>query len=514
MSNRKIAPEQLSRYIEGELNEDETRRVETILAESTEARAQLESLRKMLMTLGRLPDLAPPPDFLGNLEQKLAHRRSFWKRLAGWLQLRPLPVPARAAVFATVILGTWFLLWPHGVPRKSALPSSPATIAKDGSLDRKPMTRLRAGQELKDSPDQDMKSKGVAYLDSTAETMDFADKEGNFDDFALRQETIPPAKPGERGGIVAQPAQGVELGLKADQPMIPGMGMGGLPASGMGMVGPLDHSQTTAGESRERFVLNRQDSGDLFFSQDQRVPASAPVPAEAAKEELSKEGVPLDTLASAVSPSSPEYNAPVQTQSLGDIVRWNSATIDGSTAESSQTALELALASDAPRQTAAQLESWFTSQGWNCSSPDSASATEEQVIEVWVPEAQVNEATQIILAWNAPVAGVFAGQTRGIAVERVGYALQSSELPPTRETIEPSRRDVEPKAAMSTPAPELSMSEAEAESAAGRPMTTEKLPEHRDYWYGSMKLSKEESTPPLQRIRVRIQPVREVQSEK
>jgi len=417
--------------------------------------------------------------------------------------------PARAAVFATVILGTWFLLWPHGVPRKSALPGSPATIAKDGSLDRKPMTRLRAGQELKDSPDQDMKSKGVAYLDSTAETVDFADKEGNFDDFALRQETIPPAKPSERGGIVAQPAQGVELGLKDDRPSIPGMGMGDLPASGIGTAYAPARSQTTGEESRERFVLNRQapqDSNDLFFSQDQRVPASAPVPAEAAKEQFSNEGVALASLEPVASASSPEYNTPAQTQSLGDIVRWNSATIDGSTADSSRPALELALSSGSPGQTASQLESWFSSQGWNCSSPDSASATEEQVIEVWIPEARVNEATQIILAWNAPAAGVFAGQTRGIAGGQIGYALQSSELPPTRETIESSRRDVEPKAAMSTPIPEFLLSEVEAESAAGRPMTTEKLPEHRDYWYGSMKLSKEESTPPLQRLRIYIRP--------
>jgi hypothetical protein len=212
VSNRKIAPEQLSRYIEGELNEDETRRVETILAESAEARAQLESLRKMLMTLGRLPDLAPPPDFLGNLEQKLAHRRSFWKRLAGWLQLRPLPVPARAAVFATVILGAWFLLWPQGAPRKSTLPGFPATIARDATLDQEPKDGLRANQEILAAPDPIEKRKGLGYLDSSAETMDFADKEGNFDDFALSQETIPPAKPSEHGGIVARSARGVELG--------------------------------------------------------------------------------------------------------------------------------------------------------------------------------------------------------------------------------------------------------------------------------------------------------------
>ncbi len=313
---------------------------------------------------------------------------------------------------------------------------------------------------------------------------------------------------------MAQPAQGVELGLRDGRPSIPGMGMGGLPASGMGMVGPLDRSQTTAGESRERFVLNRQDSSDMFFSQDQRAPASAPAPAEAAKEELSKEGVALASLEPVASASSPEYNTPAQTQSLGDVVLWNSAIIDGSTADPSQPALELALSSVTPEQTASQLESWFTSQGWHCSSPDNASATEEQVIEVWIRDAQVYEATQIILAWNAPAAGAFAGQTRGITGEEVGYALQSSELPATHKMIEPSRRGIEPKAAMSTPIPEFLLSEVEAESAAGRPMTTEKLPEHGDHWYGSMKLSKDEATPPLRRLRVRIQPVREVQSEK
>ncbi len=282
----------------------------------------------------------------------------------------------------------------------------------------------------------------------------------------------------------------------------------------MGLAGAPARSLTTDEESRERFVLNRQDSGDLFFSQDQRVPASAPVPADALKEQPPEEGVPLYDFETTASTSSPEYNAPAQTQSLGDIVRWNSGMIDGSTAGSSQPTLEIALSSGSPEQTAAQLESWFSSQGWNCSPPDSASATEEQVIEVWVPEAQVNEATQIILAWNTPVAGVFAGQPRGIACEPVGNALQSSELPAAWEIIESSRRGVEPKAAMSTPIPEFSLSEVKAESAAGRPMTTEKLPEPGDRWYGAMKISKEEATPPLRRLRVRIQPSREVQSEK
>lgn len=517
MSNRKIAPEQLSRYIEGELNEAETRQVETILAESAEARAQLESLRKMLVTLGRLPDLAPPPNFLGNLEQKMAHRRSFWTRLAGWLQLRPLPVPARAAVFVTVILGAWFLLWPRGVTIKSALPGSPRTIARDATLGREPMVRLRSSQELKDSPDQDLKAKGLGYLENSVETLALDDKAEDTDDFALHYETIPPSQTSARGEIVAQSARGVELGWKADQPSSPGMSMEDLPASGVGMAGAPARERTMAGEFRERYVLNRrnqQDSDALYFNQDQRVPASAPVPAEAAKEQVSNEGVALVSLEPVASASSPEYNTPALTQTLGDSVLWNSAMIDEATAGASLTALELALSSGVPGQTASELSEWFTSQGWSYSPPAGASATEEQVIEVWIPEAQVNEATQIILAWNAPVAGVFAGQTRGITGERMGYALQSTELPFDQKMVEYARETVEPKAAMKAPAPEAFLFDAEAESAAGRPMTTDQTPEHRDYWYGDSMISKDEAMPPLRRLRVRIQPLREVQSAK
>ena len=56
MNDSRIDPELLSRYIEGEVSEEEKRDVEATLAVSAEARGQLETLRKMLVTLGRLPD--------------------------------------------------------------------------------------------------------------------------------------------------------------------------------------------------------------------------------------------------------------------------------------------------------------------------------------------------------------------------------------------------------------------------------------------------------------------------
>ena len=57
----------------------------------------------MLVTLGRMPDLAPPPGFLQRLDERIANRRSGWQRLLDWLVLKPLPVPARASVFVLII---------------------------------------------------------------------------------------------------------------------------------------------------------------------------------------------------------------------------------------------------------------------------------------------------------------------------------------------------------------------------------------------------------------------------
>lgn len=112
MNPSKIDLEQLSRYMEGDLGPAETWEVEHLLAESSETRAQMENLRNLLATLGRLPDRAPPPGFLLRLEERIAARRSLWRRAWDSLLLRSFPSAVRtAAVVAVLLLALGAVAW-------------------------------------------------------------------------------------------------------------------------------------------------------------------------------------------------------------------------------------------------------------------------------------------------------------------------------------------------------------------------------------------------------------------
>ncbi len=100
MVKEEINLELLSRYLDEDLPEEEQKKVERLVAHSPEARRQLEAMRRMLETLGRLPDHGPPPGFMERLEQRLPPKKI---RLKDWLTLGFLPVPVRALAVVLII---------------------------------------------------------------------------------------------------------------------------------------------------------------------------------------------------------------------------------------------------------------------------------------------------------------------------------------------------------------------------------------------------------------------------
>lgn len=124
MNQSHIDPEQLSQFIEGDLPEADSTRVEQHLQRCDQCRCQLEGLRRMLITLGRMPDLAPPAGFLGRLEERLERRPGFLVRISNILTFGFLPMPARAAALIACIFLVAGLLWQYGVTlQESQLPT-------------------------------------------------------------------------------------------------------------------------------------------------------------------------------------------------------------------------------------------------------------------------------------------------------------------------------------------------------------------------------------------------------
>lgn len=134
MSHSHFSTEQLSRYIEGELSPPEAQEVSRHLEQCGRCREQMESLRRMLATLGRLPDLAPSAGFLARLEERIASRRSLWHRLAEGLSLGFLPLPARAAALAVVLLAGVGVFWYSGRPSAPERFGEVHRIAKEQRL--------------------------------------------------------------------------------------------------------------------------------------------------------------------------------------------------------------------------------------------------------------------------------------------------------------------------------------------------------------------------------------------
>lgn len=116
MSQPHFDAEKLSEYLEGELESAEAESLERHLAQCAQCREQLSEFRRMLKTLGRLPDVAPSAGFLTRLENRLEPRAGFMSRLGNLLTLTGLPFPARAGAVAVVLLAGTIFFWQLRAP--------------------------------------------------------------------------------------------------------------------------------------------------------------------------------------------------------------------------------------------------------------------------------------------------------------------------------------------------------------------------------------------------------------
>jgi anti-sigma factor RsiW len=96
----------MSAYLDKQLAPDEAAKVEKLLAESPEAREELDGLASMLKLVKGLPEVEAPPDFYEKVAKKLRRRRGRGEVL--WMLA--LPFQVLSVVMILVVAVTYMLL--------------------------------------------------------------------------------------------------------------------------------------------------------------------------------------------------------------------------------------------------------------------------------------------------------------------------------------------------------------------------------------------------------------------
>jgi len=97
----------MSAYLDEQLAPDEAAKVEKLLAESPEARAELSGLQNMLKLVKSLPEVVAPPDFYEKIARKLRRRRILSMDFLGLLIL---PFQVLSVVLILMVAATYMLL--------------------------------------------------------------------------------------------------------------------------------------------------------------------------------------------------------------------------------------------------------------------------------------------------------------------------------------------------------------------------------------------------------------------
>jgi anti-sigma factor RsiW len=97
----------MSAYLDEELAPEEAAKVEKLLAESPEARAELSGLQNMLKLVKSLPEVVAPPDFYEKVARKLRRRRILSMEFLGLLIL---PFQVLSVVLILMVAATYMLL--------------------------------------------------------------------------------------------------------------------------------------------------------------------------------------------------------------------------------------------------------------------------------------------------------------------------------------------------------------------------------------------------------------------
>src|SRR5688500_6264677 len=96
----------MSAYLDKQLAPDEAAKVEKLLAESPEAREELDGLASMLKLVKALPEVEAPPDFYEKVAKKIRRRRGRLEVL--WMLA--LPFQVLSVVLILVVAVTYMLL--------------------------------------------------------------------------------------------------------------------------------------------------------------------------------------------------------------------------------------------------------------------------------------------------------------------------------------------------------------------------------------------------------------------
>lgn len=94
--------EQMTAYLDAELDTAQAAEFERFLDESPEAREELEDLRKVMQLVGSLGDVEAPPDFTERVVRKI-RRRQLVERDGGLLGLVTLPFQVICIVVILVV---------------------------------------------------------------------------------------------------------------------------------------------------------------------------------------------------------------------------------------------------------------------------------------------------------------------------------------------------------------------------------------------------------------------------
>lgn len=97
----------MSAYLDKQLAPEEAAKVEKLLAESPEAREELDGLQNMLKLMKGLPEVVAPPDFYEKLAKKIRRRRIF---SAEGLWMLAVPFQVLSVVLILVVAVTYMLL--------------------------------------------------------------------------------------------------------------------------------------------------------------------------------------------------------------------------------------------------------------------------------------------------------------------------------------------------------------------------------------------------------------------
>ena len=96
----------MSAYLDKQLAPEEAARVEKLLAESPEAREELDGLQSMLKLVKNLPEVVAPPDFYEKVAKKVRRRRGSLEVL--WMLA--LPFQVLSVVLILVVAVTYMIL--------------------------------------------------------------------------------------------------------------------------------------------------------------------------------------------------------------------------------------------------------------------------------------------------------------------------------------------------------------------------------------------------------------------